>query len=136
MALPYPLRQARMHVRRFVRSLGWDIVRYRPIWSTLLGAEALPVRTILDIGAYNGDTAATFLRLFPYVTLYRFEPLEGPLRTLDLGISAAGQGSGVAICIGQPQRQQRIQRLSAHRRLLVAKAATIPAWKKNTTAPG
>lgn len=64
----------RRHVCNFIRSLGWDIVRYRPLWPTLLGVEQLPIRTVLDIGAYDGDTARIFRRFFPQAHIYCVEP--------------------------------------------------------------
>ncbi|WP_129677422.1 FkbM family methyltransferase [Candidatus Chloroploca sp. Khr17] len=70
------------HLRRWVRSLGWDIVRYRPLWPTLLGVERLPIRTVLDIGAYDGDTARVFRRFFPQAHIYCFEPQPEPVQAL------------------------------------------------------
>ena len=32
------MRHLRNHLRRTIRSFGWDIVRYRPLWSSLLEA--------------------------------------------------------------------------------------------------
>lgn len=69
-------------VRRLVRQLGWDIVRYRPLWPALGGVELLPIRTILDIGAYDGDTARIFGRFFPNAHIYCFEPQPEPVARL------------------------------------------------------
>ena len=70
-------------VRSIVRRLGWDVIRYHPIWPTLAGMERLPVRTVLDIGAYDGDTARIFRRLFPAAHLYCFEPQPEPFKALE-----------------------------------------------------
>lgn len=74
---------ARNRARRLVRLTGWDVVRYHPMWSTPLGIEQLPVRTVLDIGAYTGDTARIFRRLYPRARLCCFEPQAGPLQILS-----------------------------------------------------
>ncbi|MCX6017190.1 MAG: hypothetical protein NTZ50_01580 [Chloroflexi bacterium] len=42
--------------RRLIRRFGWEIIPYHPMWRTLLGIERLPIRTVIDIGAYDGDT--------------------------------------------------------------------------------
>ncbi|NCC31517.1 MAG: FkbM family methyltransferase [Chloroflexia bacterium] len=69
-------------LRRWIRSMGWDIVRYRPLWPSLLGVECLPIRTVLDIGAYDGDTARIFRRFFPDAHIYCFEPQPEPVQAL------------------------------------------------------
>jgi FkbM family methyltransferase len=80
--LPNIMSQIRKRLRRTIRSLGWDIVRYRPLWPTLLGVEQLPIRTVLDIGAYDGDTARIFRRFFPQAHIYCFEPQPEPVHLL------------------------------------------------------
>lgn len=75
--------QLRKNLRRMLRSLGWDIVRYRPLWPTLLGVERLPIRTVLDIGAYDGDTARIFRRYFPEAHIYCVEPQPEPVQALE-----------------------------------------------------
>jgi len=70
------------HTRRLVRRAGWDVVRYRPTaplpkqptWPTLLGVANLPIRTVLDIGAKDGDTARIFRHYFPAAAIHCFEP--------------------------------------------------------------
>lgn len=69
-------------IRRLVRRSGWDVVRYCPsaplpkqsCWPTLLGAANLPIHTVLDIGAKDGDTARIFRHYFPAAALHCFEP--------------------------------------------------------------
>ena len=76
------LPRVRNRIRRLVRLSGWDVVRYRPpsppasspLWPTLLGAANLPIRTVLDIGAKDGDTARIFRRYFPEAVIHCFEP--------------------------------------------------------------
>lgn len=77
------MKRPRQRVRHIIRSLGWDVVRYQPMWPTLLGVEQLPIRTVLDIGAYDGDTARIFRRIFPDAHIYCFEPQLAPLQTLN-----------------------------------------------------
>lgn len=76
------IRQLVKRTRSIIRTCGWDIVRYRPLWPTLLGVERLPIRTVLDIGAYDGDTARIFRRYFPQATIHSFEPQSKPYQSL------------------------------------------------------
>jgi FkbM family methyltransferase len=80
-----PIRRLVNRTRNLLRAHGWDIVRYksfRPLWPTLLGLERLPIRTVLDIGAYDGDTARIFRRYFPQATIHCFEPQPQPFHAL------------------------------------------------------
>ncbi|MDJ0719932.1 MAG: FkbM family methyltransferase [Prochloraceae cyanobacterium] len=47
-----------------------------PNWdSRLLGLSNLPIKTILDIGANNGQFAKKISKIFPSATIYAFEPV-------------------------------------------------------------
>ncbi len=78
------LRTTYNRFRRLIQSHSWDMVRYHPIWPTLLGVEHLPVRTVLDIGAYDGDTAKVFRRYFPQAVIHCFEPQAEPYAALSI----------------------------------------------------
>ena len=56
------------------RSLG----RFRLLpdrrWPRLLGLEQRAIRTIFDVGAFDGDTAKLFRRLFPAALIHCIEP--------------------------------------------------------------
>lgn len=80
--------QLRTRLHRMIRSSGWDIVPYRPLWPTLLGVERLPIRTVLDIGAYDGDTARIFRSFFPEARIYCVEPQLEPLQALEAWASS------------------------------------------------
>ena len=76
----------RRRIRLLVRRMGWDIVRYQPVkprpplprpsppWTTLLGAATLPIQTVIDAGAKDGDSARFFRRYFPQAVIHCFEP--------------------------------------------------------------
>jgi len=75
--------------RKLLRACGLDVVRYRPAanWPTLLGVERLPVQTVLDIGAFDGDTARIFLDYFPQAAIHCFEPQPKPYQELVAGVA-------------------------------------------------
>jgi FkbM family methyltransferase len=50
---------------------------------TLLGLARLTVRTIIDVGANEGQFARRMLKVFPNATIYCFEPLPAPFRVLE-----------------------------------------------------
>ena len=80
-------------VRRLLKQLGWDLVRYHPkseIWPSLLGAGILPIRTVLDIGAKDGDTARIFRRYYPQAVIHCFEPHPVSFRSLETWANEQG----------------------------------------------
>lgn len=79
--------------KRGRRCLG----RYRLLpdrrWPRLLGLERRGIRTVFDVGAFDGDTAKLFRRLFPAATIRCFEP--APEEFARLSRWAATQGGAV-----------------------------------------
>lgn len=65
------------------RTLGLSVSRRSndPAW-TLLGLKALPIRTIIDIGANEGQFARQFCNLFKEANMLCFEPLKDPFEKL------------------------------------------------------
>ena len=69
-------------VKRFVRVLGFDIVRARKS-SAEIQASLLPdARVIFDVGAYIGETAKEYRSLFSRAEIYAFEPFPDSFATL------------------------------------------------------
>jgi hypothetical protein len=65
-------------LRRFVRSLGWDVSRTTAFGKNPFDdigklAAAVP-RLGFDLGANEGQTASELRLLFPEAKIYRFEP--------------------------------------------------------------
>jgi FkbM family methyltransferase len=55
-----------------------------PDWDRkLLGLSQLPIRSILDIGANEGQFCKTMRKIFPQSTIYAFEPLPDPFNRLE-----------------------------------------------------
>jgi len=86
----------------------------QPHWRTLLGLERRPIRTVIDIGAYDGDTAKFFRRQFPEATVHCFEPQPKQFQTLHewaetqggrvtCHSQALGETNGSAILQSYPQ---------------------------------
>ena len=79
--------------KKLRRSLG----RFRLLpdrrWPRFLGLEQRKIRTVFDIGAFDGDTARIFRRLFPAATIHCFEP--SPTEFARLARWAGRQGRNV-----------------------------------------
>jgi len=74
--------------KRFIKNIfnqiGLDIVRIskRPTHS-LLGLRNLPIKTIIDVGANEGQFARMILDIFPEAQIYCFEPQPQPFEKLS-----------------------------------------------------
>jgi FkbM family methyltransferase len=50
---------------------------------SFLGLKYLPIKTIFDVGANEGQFARKVSKLFPNACIYCFEPLPGPFKKLN-----------------------------------------------------
>ncbi len=72
-------------IRKSFNLFGYDVIRIeKNPQKTLLGLKNIPIKTILDIGANEGQFAEFILSFFPEANLYCFEPLSEPLKKLKL----------------------------------------------------
>jgi FkbM family methyltransferase len=82
-------------VKKAVQRLGFDIVRYRGSGPTALcGLGNLDCRTIIDVGANQGQFAKEARRLFPKARIHCFEPVPSALEVL---VPWAEQDGGVEV---------------------------------------
>jgi FkbM family methyltransferase len=71
-------------VKRSVNAIGIDVIRiHRSPRCTLLGLSNLGFRSIIDVGANEGQFARQISRFFPDARLFCFEPLEKPFQELS-----------------------------------------------------
>jgi FkbM family methyltransferase len=70
-------------LKKVCNQIGFDIVRSHnsPV-VTLLGLRRFPIRTVIDVGANEGQFAKQILGFFPHAHLYCFEPLPEPFKKL------------------------------------------------------
>ena len=70
-------------VRRCLNALGADIRRRKNVPTlTWLGLPLRPIKTIVDVGANQGQFARRALAAFPGATIHCYEPLPGPYAKL------------------------------------------------------
>lgn len=75
-------------IKKFIRSgfnlAGFDLVKRKNSPDlTLLGLQSRPIKTIVDVGANNGQFAKKISKFFPQATIYCFEPLPEAYSTLS-----------------------------------------------------
>lgn len=83
-------------VKRSFNAMGLDLQRLRstPAY-TLCGIKNLNIRTILDVGANEGQFAGFARHHFPHARIVSFEPLPGPFAKLQA--LARNDGNLVAV---------------------------------------
>ncbi len=70
-------------VRRAVSAMGYRITRISQLpGETLAGLRALPIHTVIDVGANLGQFARIASKVYPGATIYCFEPQPSVYRRL------------------------------------------------------
>jgi FkbM family methyltransferase len=71
-------------IKKLVNGLGFEVVKLKNSpQHSFLGLKSLPIKTIIDVGANQGQFAEWVLPQFPEAKLYCFEPLPNPFEKLD-----------------------------------------------------
>jgi FkbM family methyltransferase len=63
-----------LRIKKLLNSFGYDIRYYHPFYETVV--VPLGIKTILDIGANDGQAATDMRRRFQDARIYSFEPLQ------------------------------------------------------------
>jgi len=79
-------------IRDVINLTGFDLVRLsNSPRKTLLGMASYNFQSVIDIGANEGQFAKEISKFFPHASLFCFEPLEAPFRTLSEWASKQGE---------------------------------------------
>jgi FkbM family methyltransferase len=71
-------------IKKIVNNLGFEVVKLKNSpQHSFLGLKSLPIKTILDVGANQGQFAEWVIDKFPEAKLYCFEPLPNPYEKLE-----------------------------------------------------
>lgn len=105
---------ARPIAERLAASFGQTFVATQHVGiKTWLGLPALPVRTVLDIGACRGGFARDVLMAhFPAATIHSFEPSPVAFKALQ-DVASSSQGRITAHNFGLGEREERLPFISA-----------------------
>jgi FkbM family methyltransferase len=80
-------------VKKSFNNIGLEVSRasHSPA-RTLLGLQALPIRSIIDVGANSGQFARMISPKFPDAHIWCFEPLQEPFEQLSRWADRVGKG--------------------------------------------
>jgi len=99
-----------MTVKKFLRKLGYDVVKYHPCYDILLKKHAID--TVLDIGANNGQFAREINKKIPRAMIYSFEPLPDVFRDLQENCSSITNFKAFNLALGERNENIVIHRSS------------------------
>lgn len=101
----------RLFIRKMLQKVGYDIVKYHPTYvvghfdeENLQGEypwlKEYDFRTILDIGANEGQFADKMHTLFPEAAIYSFEPIPEAFSKLEKNFKEVKQIKGINLALG------------------------------------
>jgi FkbM family methyltransferase len=88
-------------LKRALGTVGLEVRRRRPPGDELAFLRAIPVRTILDIGANEGQFARVLRRLFPRATIHSFEPVPSAYARLAGAAAKDGRLHAHRLALGE-----------------------------------
>lgn len=100
-----------MTIKKFLRKLGYDVIKYRPHYDNLLKKQAID--TVFDIGANSGQFAREIHGEIPSARIYSFEPLTDVFRDLQKNCSYIHNFKAFNIALGKHNENKIIQRSSS-----------------------
>lgn len=109
-----------MGIKRLVRTIantfGVDLVwRHQSPRLTLLGLRGRDIRTVIDVGANEGQFARAISAFFPQASIYCFEPLETPFRQLsDWAATQEGRVRCFNVALGDTEGEVQMHRHDGH----------------------
>lgn len=94
-------------IKSALNAAGLDVLRLnRSPHHTLLGLKALPINTIVDVGANRGQFAAEIRQVFPAAELYCFEPLAEPFAELQRWAAPQRRVKVFNVALGEKQEER------------------------------
>jgi FkbM family methyltransferase len=87
-------------VKRALRTAGLDVRRRQSPEHEFACLRDIPVRTILDVGANEGQFALILRRLFPQATIHSFEPVPAAYARLAKAAARDSKLHAYAVAIG------------------------------------
>jgi FkbM family methyltransferase len=88
-------------LKKAAAAFGYEVLRAeKNPKQTLLGLRALPIGSIIDVGANQGQFAQYFMKFFPRAHLFCFEPLPKPFRELQVWADRHKQVTAFNMALG------------------------------------
>jgi len=104
-------------IKRLFGCLGLDIVRKsRNPARSLLGLRNFDIKTVIDVGANEGQFAKMILKTFPQANVYCFEPIPEPFKKLSQWAGKQRSGKIIVsnLAIGDKDRNVRMFNHTIH----------------------
>lgn len=103
-------------LRKSVNLLGFDITRlHNSPKRSLLGLTRMDFRTIIDVGANEGQFARMISEFFPKAQIHCFEPLEAPFRKLaDWAATQEGRVHCYSLALGDQEGEAQMHMHEQH----------------------
>jgi FkbM family methyltransferase len=101
-----------MRVKKFLRSRGYDLIRYHSFYDSVL--KPMGIATILDIGANVGEFSKDMRTLFPSAQIYAFEPLADCFAVIGQKMQGDEKFQALNVALGEVAGDTVINRSSFH----------------------
>ncbi len=101
-----------MRVKQFLRKYGYDVRRYYSFWDTAV--LPMHIKTVLDIGANNGEFSKEIFAHLPDAEVYAFEPLPDCFATLKNAFINNPHMHAMQVALGDSAGEMEMQRSSFH----------------------
>lgn len=101
-----------MLVKGFVRQFGYDVRRYHALYDTVLKRH--DIKTVLDIGANDGEWSHEMRVLFPDAQIYAFEPLTDCFERLTRRFNGDRHFRAFPVALSDVDGSAEIERSSFH----------------------
>lgn len=99
-----------MAIKKILRKRGFDIIRYHPLYDTLLARYAID--TVIDVGANTGQFAQEIHEKLPEAQIYSFEPLHDAYLELEKLGSQIPRFRAFNFALGDSEGTSEIERSS------------------------
>jgi len=110
-------------IKKILNKLGWDIKKHRPIFESKI--KNLTIKTILDIGANNGEYARKIRLTFPNAYIYSFEPLSDCYENLVKKMAEDNKFKAFNTALGNEKNEIEIYKSSFHPSSSILKMADL-----------
>jgi FkbM family methyltransferase len=97
-------------IKRAANRAGYDIKYYHPYYDALL--KNYGIKTVIDIGANDGQFATDLHRRAPEAKIYSFEPLQDAFRSLCKNMSDVKNFTAFNFALGDASGKTEINRSS------------------------
>lgn len=101
-----------MTLKKIINLFGYDIKKYRPLFKQIIGK--FDIKTVIDIGANNGQYAQHIRKTLPEAYIYSFEPLPNCYQELTSKMAKDKNFKSFNVALGEEDQETIINQSSFH----------------------